>query len=202
VLLPIYRNDDERAAVLKYCQALQADLCKVSYADHPLRVHLDDRDMRGGDKAWQHIKKGVPLRVEIGPRDLASDSVFVGRRDRAPKEKTSVPRAQFIAEVAQILRDMQDGLFQRASAIRDAHTHHVDSLAEFREFFTPRDEKNPEIHGGFALCHWADDPQVDEILQPLKVTLRCIPIHGDDEPGKCVFTGRPSRRRVVFAKAY
>ncbi len=202
VLLPIYRNDDERAAVLNYCRALQGDLRTVRYADQPLRVHLDDRDMRGGDKAWQYIKKGVPLRVEIGPRDLAADSVFLGRRDRGPKQKTSVPRAQFLAEVAAQLQDMQDGLFQRASAMRESHTHALNSLDEFRNFFTPANEKHPEIHGGFAMCHWVEDPQVDEILQPLKVSLRCVPIQADEEPGVCIFTGRPSRRRVVFAKAY
>jgi prolyl-tRNA synthetase len=201
-LMPIYRDDAERSQVLEYCRSLATQLRDVPYFDGKILVDLDDRDIRGGDKAWQHIKKGVPLRVEVGPRDIQADAVFVGRRDRGPKEKQAIPRAEFIATVGNILDDIQDGLFQRAKAMRESFVQPIDSLADFEAFFTPKNPDKPEIHGGLALSHWADDPTVEAKLKELKVTARCIPFDGPAEPGKCIFTGKPSPKRVVFAKAY
>lgn len=200
VILPIYRDDQQRAAVLEYCQSLQQQLQAVDYGDGKVRVTMDDRDIRGGEKNWYHIKRGVPLRVEVGPKDMAKSSVFVGRRDSGSKE--SVDRQQFVATVAATLDAIQTALFDRALALRVEHTRPIDDLDEFRAFFTPQNAEEPEIHGGFALCHWADDPSVTPLLNDLKVTIRCLPFAHDDEPGTCIFTGRPSPQRVVFAKAY
>jgi prolyl-tRNA synthetase len=200
VILPIYRDADQRTAVLEYCRTLQQQLQAVTYDQGPLRVALDDRDLRGGEKNWFHIKRGVPLRLEIGPKEIERQTVFVGRRDTG--EKTSVPRAELVATAAGRLDEIQQALFQRAAAMRTEHTRRIDSREEFRAFFTPENAEQPEIHGGFALCHWCDDPSVEPLLNELKVTIRCVPFDGDDEPGRCIFTGRPSRLRVVFAKAY
>jgi prolyl-tRNA synthetase len=202
VILPIYRNDEERRQVLEYCVALQHAVTARQYAGEPVRVLVDDRDLRGGEKTWQHIKRGVPLRAEIGPRDVAAQSVFVGRRDRPAKDRTSVPRQQFVDGVAELLESMQNGLYQRADQLRQEHTHDIDSLEEFRQFFTPRNKERPEMHGGFARCHWVDDPLVEKVLQELKVTIRCIPFSEEEEPGQCIFTGRPSPQRVILANAY
>jgi len=202
VILPIYRNDQERSTVLEYCGALAKELEAQQYAGEPVRVKLDDRDLRGGEKVWQHVKRGVPLRLEIGPRDMKSDSVFLGRRDQPPKQKSGVPRAEFVSGVAGLLGEMQQNLFDRALALRESATVKIDDWGEFEAFFTPKNEEKPEIHGGLALCHFVDTPEVDEKLKPLKVTVRGIPLEGEDEEGKCLFTGRPSRRRAVFAKAY
>jgi prolyl-tRNA synthetase len=97
---------------------------------------------------------------------------------------------------------MQTGLFDRALALRQAHTRRIDDLDEFRRFFTPANNENAEIHGGFALCHLADEHAADELLKELKVTIRCFPLDADSEPGPCLFSGRPSPRRALFAKAY
>jgi prolyl-tRNA synthetase len=203
VILPIYRSDEERAEVLAYCDRLQRELAEVRYDDAPLRVRLDDRDIRGGEKTWQYIKRGVPSRVEIGPRDVKSDAVFLARRDRSPKDKQGVPRGEFVAGVADTLTEMQAGLFQRACDLRAANSRTIDTLAEFEDYFTPKDKNKPEIHGGLAYCHFVDDtPELKAVLAKHKVTVRCIPVAGDDEPGKCIFTGQPSPRRAVFAKAY
>ena len=99
VILPIYRDDQQRASVLEYCQSLRQELQAVDYSDGKLRVAIDDRDIRGGEKNWYHIKRGVPLRVEIGPKDIEKNGVFVGRRDTGQKQ--SVDRRQFVAEVGQ-----------------------------------------------------------------------------------------------------
>jgi prolyl-tRNA synthetase len=202
VILPIYRNDEERSDVLDYCNSLSSELQDQRYADEPVRVKIDDRDIRGGEKTWHHIKRGVPLRLEIGPRDVKSNSVFLGRRDKGPKEKSGVPRDQFVATVADLLTEIQGTLFDRALKLREENTVKIDSLGEFEEFFTPKNAKKPEIHGGLAMCHFVDVPEVEEKLKKLKVTVRCIPLDGDDEPGTCLFTGQPSKRRAVFAKAY
>ena len=202
VILPIYRSDDERAAVMEYCDGLAAELDRQTFNQSPVRVKIDDRDLRGGEKAWQHIKRGVPIRLEVGPRDVASESVFMGRRDKGPKEKKGVPRAEFVAGVSAILEEMQSGLFKRAAKMREENSCTIDSLDAFRDYFTPKNAEKPEIHGGFASCHWCEDPNVDKILAELKVTIRCIPMDAAAEPGTCIFTGKPSQGRALFAKSY
>lgn len=202
VILPIYRKDDERQRVLEYCHALRKDLLSLRYHDEKLRVHIDDRDMRGGEKTWSYIKKGVPLRLEVGPRDIDSDSVFLGRRDKSPKDKSSVTRQTFMATVLATLDEIQEGLYKKALAFREQNTKKIDSLEELKEFFTPKNPDKPEIHGGFALVHWHDDPKVEEELKKLKASHRCIPLDTEPEEGTCIFTGKPSKQRVIVAKAY
>ncbi|MCA9172101.1 MAG: hypothetical protein KDB23_30755, partial [Planctomycetales bacterium] len=204
VILPIYRTDEERAQVLEYCRSLKQELEAQSYHGTPIRILIDDRDLRGGEKNWQQVKRGVPLRLEVGPRDVAANAVFMARRDRSPKEKQAINRAELVQTITALLDEMQNGLLERAKAMRTEHTRTIDSLDDFRAYFTPQNPnaEEPEIHGGFAMCHWCEDPQVDEILKELKVTIRCVPLDGDDEPGQCIFTGKPSAKRAVFAKAY
>ena len=200
VVLPIYRGDDDRAKVRQYCDQLAKDLEQRDYADGKIRVQIDDRDLRGGEKAWQHIKKGVPLRAEIGPRDIEKDGVFLARRDTGTKEP--IGRQQLIETAPQILQQIQDSLFQRALKLREENTCQIDTLDEFKAYFTPKNDAKPEIHAGFAYCHWSEDPAMHELLKDLKVTVRCVPLSGPEEPGKCIFTGKPSTKRAIFAKAY
>jgi prolyl-tRNA synthetase len=202
VLLPIYRNDEERSQVIPYCESLRRELEAQTFDDGRVQVQLDDRDLRGGEKNWQHVKRGVPLRAEIGPRDVVSGSVFLARRDRPVKEKAGVPRSEFVAGIGKTLADMQAQLFARALKMREDNTRTIDSLAEFKAYFTPHNAERSELHGGFALCHFTEDPEVNELLKDLKVTIRCIPLNEKATPGKCVFTGRPTTTRAVFAKAY
>ena len=202
VILPIYRSDEERATVLAYCEALAKELRALSYHGYPVVVQIDDRDLRGGEKSWQHVKKGVPLRLEIGPRDVVADAVFVGRRDQAAKEKKAVPRGELVATLTATLDDMQRGLFNRAKANLIEHTRKIDDAKEFEAFFTPKSEDKPEIHGGFVLAHLASGPDVAERLKSLKVTARCLPLGQEAEPGHCLFTGRPVAQRIIFAKSY
>ncbi len=198
VILPVTPKPDTRAAVLDACDAFAKTLSTHSYQDRPLAVHVDRRDISGGERNWDWIKKGVPLRVELGPRDIEKRTVAVSRRDRAPKEKEFISKEQFIRDVADILDDIQNSLLERATRLRDDNTKRLNSEAEFRAFFA---DDQP---GGFALMHWAGGSEAEERLQKeLKVTIRCIP-HGDEyaEEGKCFLTGKPSARRVVFARSY
>jgi prolyl-tRNA synthetase len=200
VILPIIRKDEEKAQVLDYCESLRKEIADTLYDGRPIQVLLDDRDLRGGEKKWYHIKRGVPVRVEVGPRDIESDSVFVGRRDQ-PKAN-GMSRDEFVATLPAILTEIQDGLFEKALALREENSREIDSLDEFKAFFTAENQKKPEIHGGFALSHFVDCAETDEILKPLKVTPRCVPLDVEKIPGTCIFTGRPTVDRAVFSKSY
>ena len=207
VILPITPKPDTRDAVLAACEALAGELRGQMFHGHAVEVEVDRRDLHGGVKGWEWIKKGVPIRVEIGPRDLEKGTVAVARRDRGPKEKEFVPGAELAARVAAILQEIQDALYARALALRDEHTRRIDTEAEFRAFFTPANPEKPEIHGGFALAHWDGTAETEaRVKDELKVTIRCLPkpgeVAGADEPGVCPFTGKPSARRVLWAKAY
>lgn len=203
VIIPITPKEDTRAAVLSRAESLAEQLRKQSFERQPLRVELDTRDLGGGVKNWDWIKKGIPIRLELGPRDLENNSLTLFRRDHPPKEKHHLPIDQALAEIPQVLTDIQENLLKRATQFRDAHTQEIHSKEEFYEFFTPKNPQKPEIHGGFALAHWNGSNAVEEKLKAdLKVTIRCIPSHLSGEPGKCIFTGEPSAQRVVFAKSY
>ena len=166
-------------------------------------MEVDNRDLGGGVKNWEWIKKGVPIRIEIGPRDLAQGTAAVARRDRGPKEKAFLPLAEIPATAAQILDEIQSVLLERATTFRDANTRQIDTKEEFYQFFTPSNAAKPEIHGGFALTHWNGSAVVEEqIKADLKVTIRCIPFVDAPEAGVCPFTGEPSRQRVIWAKSY
>jgi prolyl-tRNA synthetase len=201
VILPISRSEEEKATVMAACERIAGELRQQHWRGEPVRVSIDARDIRGGEKTWQHVKQGVPLRVEIGPRDLAANSVSVFRRDRGPKDRENLAIEAFVSGVAGVLEEIQTGLLERARAYREANTKQLGSLAEVTEFFAEPD-KGKGMHGGFAIVHVADDPAVAAALDPLKVTVRCIPTDGDDEPGTCVVTGQATTRPSVLAKAY
>ncbi len=203
VILPVIHKDEDKAAVMEYCTSLAAELRDQQYDGRPVVVEVDTREGRGGEKTWGWIKKGVPIRAEVGPRDMASGSVFVGRRDKGHKEKTGVARQEFVATIAAQLDEIQQNLLDRARSFRDANTVSIDTAEEFRDFFTPANAEKPEIHGGFAMCHYAGDAATEEkIKSDLNVTIRCIPSNAPEEAGTCPFTGKPSTKRIVFAKSY
>ncbi len=209
VLLPILFKADNPAAILEYCESLAKELSALQFAGRPVEVEVDARDISGGEKLWSWIKKGVPVRVEIGPRDMAQNAVFMGRRDKPHKEKRGVPRDEFVATLPALLEEIQTSLFERALAYRKQNTRTIDTEAEFIEYFTaPSAKSGPTpIHGGFALSHFSGDEATEEKLKKEHgVTVRCIPnegqLDGTHEPGKCIFTGKPSSQRVVWAKAY
>ncbi len=199
VILPIYRDDESRAAVLEYAGQLRDELRSSTFAGAAVRVEIDDRDIRGGEKKWHHVKRGVPIRIEIGPKDLQSQAMFVGRRDQ-PKS-FSLPREGAAEKLVAMLGDIQQTLYDRAVQLRQDHTRVITNEQEFREFFTPANEAEPEIHGGFAICHFADHEVVQPLLKELKVTIRCIP-RENNGPGTCFLTGQPAAKHAIFAKAY
>ncbi|MBS1120822.1 MAG: prolyl-tRNA synthetase [Deltaproteobacteria bacterium] len=206
VILPVIRKPEDRPRVLEWCRALQQELRAQTYAGTPVRVELDDRDINGGEKKWQWIKKGVPVWLEVGPRDIDGDSAFVGRRDKVKDKSVGTKRPDLVAGIAATLQDIQDTLHARALAYRTEHTKIIDSKAEFYAYFAEpakKDANDPTpIHGGFAMAHFNGDPKLEETIKDeLGVTVRCIPL-APGEPGTCPFTGQPSAKRVVWAKSY
>ena len=206
VIIPVTPKEETRAAVLEAAEKLAAQLRATNYAGAPIEVEVDNRDVGGGVKSWEWIKKGVPLRVELGPRDLESGNVAVSRRDQPVKAKEFLKVEEFVRQVPELLVSIQQNLLARATDFRDANTRAIDSKEQFYEFFTPKNAAKPEIHGGFALAHWDGSRGVEEqIKNDLKVTIRCIPLDHPSNPpeaGTCPFTGNPSPRRVIWAKAY
>lgn len=202
VIIPVLHKEERREEILSYCHNLASHLKKIPYGVEYLNVIVDERDIRGGEKVWSWIKKGIPIRLEIGARDIAKGSFCIGRRDRMD-DKIETNRDQFIENITHILDDMQKSLYEKALKHRDSHIHRIDHRDEFYEFFTPKNSNTPEIHGGFALSHWCEDSAVEkQIKDDLGVTIRCIPLNNTQEEGKCVITGKKSRQRVIYAKSY
>jgi prolyl-tRNA synthetase len=203
VILPIFKKDSDNDAILNYCREIKTELEVKMYHGRRIWVELDDRDIRGGEKMWSWIKKGIPTWIEVGPRDMESDSVFFGRRDQGPKAKKGIARREFIDGFVEVLDDIQDGMLDKARQFRESNTVVIDSKEDFHQFFTPENGDQPEIHGGFAMAHYSGEPELEtQLKNDLKVTVRCIPLTDNPEPGTCIFTGKPSRQRVVFAKSY
>ncbi len=206
VIVPITPKEETRAAVLEAADKLASELRAMRYHDAPIEVEVDRRDLGGGVKNWEWIKKGVPLRIELGPRDLESGQIALSRRDGPVKAKEFLAAAEVVGRATELLDSIQQNLLARATAFRDENTQVLDTKEAFYEFFTPKNSAKPEIHGGFALAHWNGSRAVEEqIKADLKVTIRCIPL--DDpahppKPGRCVITGEPSPRRVLWAKSY
>ena len=182
---------------------MKNELEAIYYNNRPLSVELDLRDGRGGNKVWSWIKKGIPIRVEIGKKELETETVFVGRRDRGHRDKQTLSRKEFVAKITNTLNDIQKTIFEKARKYRDENLARIRSKDDFYDFFTSKNKEKPEIHGGFALCHWNGDPGIEEKLKnELGVTIRCIPMNLEQEEGRCVISGEPGKHQVVFAKAY
>ncbi len=189
VIVPIYRGEEEAAMVAQVAEKLKAELLALG-----VRVKFDGRDThKPGWKFAEYELKGVPLRIAIGPRDLAEGNVELARRDS--KEKTTVALEGLAATIPALLEEIQAGIFEKAKAYQLANITEANSWDEFEKLL---DEK-----GGFLSAHWDGTPETEELIkQKTKATIRCIPFEGPAEPGTCILSGKPSARRVLFARAY
>ena len=188
VIIPIYRNDEQKSAVDEKVNQIMTELKGLG-----ISVKYDDADnKRPGFKFADYELKGVPVRLVLGARDLENGTIEVMRRDTL--EKTTAPLEGIVQQVKELLADMQENIFQKALKLRAEKTYTVDSYEEFKEVI----EK-----GGFVLAHWDGTPETEEkVKEETKATIRCIPLDGDKTPGKCMVTGKPSACRVVFARSY
>lgn len=195
VILPLIHKPEAKEKVLSYCKTLQEKLQKIGYHEKTLTVHLDDRDIRSGEKVWGWIKKGVPIRIEVGPRELEANQLSIAKRNKGHKDFEKQSEEELLNTITTQLDAIQDNLFAKAKTFRDSHIKEINTKEEFYDFF-----KNDK---GFASAHWSGDPAVEgRVQKDLSVTIRCIPIDGKKEEGICPFTGKPSPQRVLFGKSY
>lgn len=203
VIIPIAPKPEVEAEVMAYADKLADKLKQCRYHGEKLRVIVDKRDKRGGEKSWDWIKKGVPVRLEVGPRDIDAQKVMMGRRDRPHKDKELVGIGNIGDYITDILDEIQKGYFQQAREHRNAHLRSdITTFDEFQAFFTPKNSEKPEIHGGFVRAKWCGERESEKLLDPLKVTIRCLPLDQTGSEGRCVLTGKPATIDAIFAKAY
>jgi prolyl-tRNA synthetase len=189
VIVPIYKGEEQKQKIDEAVAKLHGDLKKLG-----ISVKYDDSEnTRPGWKFAEYELKGVPVRVAIGARDLEAGVVEIARRDTKGKETVSLDGA--VAHIQNLLEDIQQNLYNRAKAFRDAHTTEVNTWEEF--------EKTLDGKGGFLSAHWDGTAETeDAIKEKTKATIRCIPLHNKQEEGRCILTGKPSTQRVLFARAY
>jgi prolyl-tRNA synthetase len=189
VIIPIFKNSEQLALLSETAKRIKADLEQKG-----ISVKYDDRDNNTpGWKFADYELKGVPVRLAIGPRDLQNNTIEVVRRDTLTKE--IIPVNNINDYIPQLLEDIQSAIFQKALNFRKENTFYID---KWDDFLRVLDDK-----GGFIMAHWDGTAETEEkIKEETKATIRCIPFDSPEEEGKCVYTGKPSRRRVLFARSY
>jgi len=199
VIVPIWKTDEERSKLVEAANKLKAELTSWNgRGDDRMRVHIDAREgMKPGAKYYEWELRGIPLRLELGPKDLEKQSVFSARRDT--RAKAPIPMSGVAESVAKVLATIQSDLFAAAKARREAATHRGDiSYARFKEIM--------EGPGGFVYAGWNGDPAVEaQVKEETKATIRVIPdaeFRSADAPKRCMVTGQPAKYEVVWAKAY
>jgi len=189
VIVPIYKTEEEKANLDAYVNELTAALKQLD-----ISVKYDDRDtQRPGFKFAEWELKGVPLRVAVGSRDMQNATVELARRDTQTKE--TVQQAGLPDRIAALLNEIQENIYNKALNFRDTHITEVNSYDEFKQVL--------EEKGGFISAHWDGTLETEKrVKEETKATIRCIPLDSIEEDGVCIFTGKPSKQRVLFAKAY
>jgi prolyl-tRNA synthetase len=189
VIVPIFKSEEEFDKISKKAAEITAELRK-----HNITVKFDNRDThKPGFKFAEWELKGVPVRLAIGPRDLENGTVEVARRDT--KEKKVMQMDAVAVDVLVLLDDIQKNIHQRALKLRESMTTRVDNFADFKKVM--------EEKGGFILAHWDGTKETEAAIKDqTKATIRCIPLDAAEEAGVCVYSGKPSSKRVLFAQAY
>lgn len=189
VIIPIYRNAEQLPLISE-----KANEIKRNLEAKGISVKYDDRDsFKPGWKFNEYEFKGVPVRIAIGPRDIENGTVEVARRDTLQKEIYSIENIE--NQIVNLLDEIQNNLFTKALNFRESNTRKADTWEEFNEIL--------DNEGGFILAHWDGTPETEEaIKEKTKATIRCIPFDAPEEDGKCIFSGKSSKRRVVFARSY
>lgn len=198
VILPIARDAEAAARVLPAADELVAKLKANVAFENVVRAQVDKREMNAGEKRWSWIKKGAPIIVELGPRDLDQGTVMVTKRtDIYGKAPQSLD--DFAATIVQQLEEVQQTLFDEAKTFRDERLRDdITDFAAFKDFF----ESETHATAGFVRAYWCESEESEESLKELGVTIRCLPYDQPSEPGTCVLTGVPATKMAIFAKAY
>lgn len=197
VIIPVTPKEDSRDAVIDSCEALARTLRAKTFHGDPLRVLVDKRDIRGGEKKWDWVKKGVPIRIEIGPRDLETRKVCIQRRDQASDQKTFPEKEIFLRDVTDILQDIHNTLLDRATQFRDANIHPCSDLQTFEDYWS---DEQP----GWLITPWAGTTeQEEELSKKHKISIRCLPLDKQaGEESACFLTGKLTKTRTIWGRSY
>ncbi|MDE6575814.1 MAG: proline--tRNA ligase [Opitutales bacterium] len=193
VILPIIHHEADAETVITYCRELEQRMIERTYAGEAIRVFVDTKDRNGGEKKWSWIKKGVPLILEVGPRDLKNRSVYGLRR--YTMESFSMPLEEFWEKLPTELQSIQEGLLERARTFRDAQTRAIHTLSEFEDLWAT-------AQGGFVVTHLCEDCAIEaQMKERYNITIRCV-LPDTDETSSCFYSQQSTARRVVWAKSY
>ncbi len=203
VIVPILRDEATKSAVVEYAEKLAQQIAAQRYNDMPVRVKVDLRDNEAATKRWDWIKKGVPLIVEVGPKDMEKQGLAFQRRDDIQGKKQFPSVTDFVAQVPQLLADIQQSMYNAALAYQRARTRtDVTTWYEFQQAFADEGDKGFVNNAGFIRASWSGDEDASaEKLKSLGVTIRCLPFD-QNISGSCVITGQPAKYEAVFARAY
>ncbi len=201
ILIPIGMNESDLAKVSSYCEDFAKKLSAQCYCGEALRIRIDKSDERAGTKFWNAVKKGIPVRIEVGVREMESGMLSLSRRDKPAKEKQAMSPELILTEITPILTDIHNSLFNRALAYQRLKTFPINTLSELENAFQEEAKDS-----GFAVAYFdiamESKPEVEKKLKEMKLTIRCIPFNADNEIGTCIFSGNQVNTKVIFARAY
>lgn len=203
VIIPIIPKEKMKDEIISFAKQVRDQIGTKVYFDRPIETIIDDRDVTNGEKNWGWIKKGIPVRIEIGPKEVEKNQLCIAFRHKGHKDKLFMHVNEACDKLPDLLDDMHQKMYQKANSFLKENIVEISSKEEFYKFFTPNNAAKPEIHGGFAHCYFSLDNSIEKkIKEDLSVTLRCIPLEQENKPGKCIFTGKEVTTKVIFAKAY
>ncbi|HLD95889.1 MAG TPA: proline--tRNA ligase [Alphaproteobacteria bacterium] len=202
VIIPIVKKNQDKQEILGYCEALAASLRALTFNGEGIRVKVDASPKEPVDKFWDAVKKGIPVRLEIGPRDKEARQVSMSLRNKEAKDRTALPIEELLKTIPSTLENIQQDLYNKALNFRLENSKHIESVGELETLFS----KDENYAGGFAYAFFDPEcesqPDVEAKLKELKVTTRCLPFENKNEEGLCIFTKKLVKGKVIFAKSY
>lgn len=196
VIIPIVRNAQDAEAIHAYCDSLKKKIQRKKIKGQALRVRVDKSEINSGEKKWYHIKRGVPVRVEIGIKELEQNTVSFSRRDNI-KEVIKTEAEDFIKSISRTLLDIQASMLKAAKVKLAENTEKATTLESFKNSLKRKDKLN-----SFVLAPFVEDDKVKTAIDELGVTVRCIPLVQPKESATCLFTGKKTGTWALYAKAY
>jgi prolyl-tRNA synthetase len=202
VIIPMIMQEQDHETIMRYCEKMQKEIGSLVYYGRPISVSIDKSPARGGVKYWNAVRRGTPMRIEVGMREMEADSLCLSRRDKNPKDKQTMTCADLKKEVVSILDDIHIALYDRALTFQKERSVHVQSLAELESHFSG--DENTHTMFVYAYCDVdiEDTPAVQEILKKHKISIRCMPFDAQAKEGKCIFSGKLVQNYVILARAY
>lgn len=197
VIIPIIRKQHKETEIYQYAEKIARSIRKLSYKKSPISVLIDKSEESPANKNWHWIKKGVPIRIEMGARELDSDFIEISRRDQPNKEKQQLPLENVAKDVKAVLKEIQKNYYNEAEKYRNERIRKdILTFEDLKVYFSK--EKSP----GFVLAKWCGSQESEERLKELKITIRCLPLEQTKIQGRCVITGEPADIDAIFARSY